>query len=228
MIRAANAPLAFTPTSLWRAASVSVGGLVFGLAAAPVLPLTTWLAAAALGAAFAAAFLGGAGYSILHAVARRDVLLFRPANWSDGVTATAGGVLAASAVLLVTGLDPVLLLLGLGLGLAAAYVPAKLGCIEAGCCAAGHRRHQLDPGIDLRVFEIAASVSVLALAAATVANGHAAAAAAVALGGHLCVRLHSRLVRGQFGATDHIPPIWLELAPLALATFLSIGVATAG
>lgn len=228
MIRAANTPFVLTPTSLWRAASISVGSVAFGLAAAPVLPAAGWIAAPVLAAAFAALFLGGAGHAILQAVAHRDAALFRPANWSDGVTATAGGALAASAAMLAAGLDPTRLLLGLGLGLTAAYVPAKLGCIEAGCCAAGRHRHRLDPGIDLRVFETAASVMVLTLAAWVFAGGHEAAAAAAALSGHLAVRLHSRLVRGLFGAGTHTSPIGLELAPLALSTVLTIGFAVTG
>ena len=229
MNRAANAPLFFTPTSLWRTASVSVGGLAFGLAAAPVLPVAGWIAAPAFAVVFAAVFLGGAGHSILHAVARRDGSLFRPANWSDGVSATAGGALAASSAMLMAGLDPERLLLGLGFGLSAAYLPAKLGCIEAGCCVAGHHRHRLDPRIDLRGFEIAASVAVLALAAGVFASGRVAAAAAVALCGHLAVRLHSRLVRGHHGSdVKAVPPIGRELAPLALTTTLSIGLALAG
>lgn len=227
MIRAANASFAFTPTSLWRAVSVSVGGLVFGLAAAPALPDPGWLAAPALAAVFAAVFLAGAGHSILHAVARRDAALFRPANWSDGVTATASALLAASAAMLAAGLDPARLMLGLGLGLSAAYLPAKLGCIEAGCCAAGCRRHRLDPGIDLRLFEIAASVAVLALAIGVLVGGRVAAAAAVAVGGHLAVRLHSRLLRGQLGAGS-VSPIGREVAPLALSALLSFGIAVAG
>lgn len=229
MICAAKAPFAFTPTSLWRTASVSLGALVFGIVAAPVLPMVHWAAAAVLGSLFGILFLSGAGHSILRAVALRDAGLFRPANWSDGVTAAAGGTLAASAAMLFAGSDPSPLLLGLGLALGAAYVPAKLGCIEAGCCAAGHHRHRLDPGFDLRLFEALATLVLLAFAAVVALFGAQAWAAAAALGGHLAVRLHSRAVRGRHGGgAGSVPPIGLEVAPLALSTLLSAGIALAG
>ena len=225
MIRAVNLPFAFTPTSLWRAASVSVGALAFGIAAAPVVSAPGWVSAPLLATAFGALFLSGAGHSILHAVALKDVTRFRPANWSDGVTASAAGVLLASWAMLVSGSDPALLLLALGLGLNAAYVPAKLGCIEAGCCTAGHGpRHRLDPGLDLRVLEIVSSLAVLALAVTGAALGFVGAAAAIALGGHLAVRVHSRIVRRQVGgASPEIPAVWRELVPLVLTITLAAG-----
>ncbi|MGJ3265508.1 MAG: hypothetical protein ACFE0R_19995 [Salinarimonas sp.] len=185
---------------VYRLGSAVIGAASFGLIAAPLLPLPYLTAAIGLAFLYGFFFLGGSGYRILIALARRDARAEAPVSWTGGAAASALAAAVAGAMLALAGAEGALLLAAYAIGANLSYAFAKLACLEAGCCAAAHPMRLLakrDLPIDLRLAEIAATLAVLALAGGALAAGMPAAAALVGVGGHLVVRIGSRLARDR-------------------------------
>ncbi|WP_029029989.1 hypothetical protein [Salinarimonas rosea] len=212
----------------YRLGSAVVGAASFGLIAAPLLPLPYLTAAIALAFLYGFFFLGGAGYRILIALARRDARAQAPVSWTGGAAASALAAAAAGAMLALAGADGGLLLAAYAVGANVSYVFAKLGCLEAGCCAAA-RPLPLLGGRDLRAAELAATLAVLALAGAALAAGLPAVAALAGVGGHLVVRIVSRSARDRRPrGVLTLSGTGQELIPLLVVLGVATGLALQG
>lgn len=200
-----------------RLSGAVLASAAFGLIAAQVPAGGSLPVAIGLGFLFGTSFIGGTGYRIIAAVlsGRQG---HAPASWSG---ASAGATLFALAlwvVMLLLKLPAAPVLLGFGVGINIAYLLAKTACISAGCCHAAPDRIRAD----LRLVEIGATVSTLVLTALmfVIAPGFAGA---VAIAGHLIIRLLSRGLRGRW--SWGWPPLrqpGAEIAPLALAMLVSL------
>jgi len=185
---------------------------IFGLIAANAFEPWIFWVAFGLGFLFGTAFMIGTGYRILIAVARNRIEP-SPVSWSGATAATAMLTLALCATVIFQGQDAQFIWLAFGIGINFAYLPIKTACLKVGCCQAV-RGFALR---DLRLTEIALSLSVVLLAAGLAATGAVRPGALVAIGGHLAIRLLSRYMRGRW--SWGWPPLHqpgAELFPLAL------------
>ena len=180
-----------TRVFLWRLAAAMTGAALFGLVAAPLLPLPWLPASLVLALAFCVAFVGGSGYGIVGAVFFPEAGSKASASWTGASVSTAAGVAVAATVLVPLGGDLGLLLSAYAIAIGIAYSLAKAACLEAGCCTAVTRV----AGLDLRHAEILASAVAVALAAGLLGAGQAGLAAIAGAAGHLSVRIASRAVR---------------------------------
>ncbi|WP_372424692.1 hypothetical protein [Salinarimonas chemoclinalis] len=212
----------------YRLGSAVIGAASFGLVAAPLLPLSYLPAAVILAFLYGFFFLGGAGYRILTAVTRRDAGAPAPVSWTGGAAASAlAAALAGVALTLASG-DGALLLAAYAVGANVSYAFAKLGCLEAGCCAAA-RPVPLLARLDLRVAEVAATLAILALAGGGLAAGLPAAAALAGIGGHLLVRIVSRWARDRRPrGVLTLSGTGQELIPLLAVLGVAMGLALSG
>lgn len=215
-----SAPSRKTRVFLCRAAAAMTGAALFGLIAAPLLPLAWLPASLVLAFSFGFAFVGGTGYGIVRAVVFPAAASKTSASWTGASIAATASVLLASTVLFPLGGDVGLLVSAYAIALGVAYALVKAGCIEAGCCmAAAHASR-----FDLRRAEIASSLATVAVAALMLGNGHAGPAALVATLGHLGTRIASRAMRHRLprmktGFDARAAELALLSALLAVALF---------
>lgn len=211
---------------LFRLASAIAGAASFGLVAAPMAlpaPLPFWPAAFLFAFAYGFVFLGGAGYRILSAIALRDPSADASVSWTGGATAAALATILAAGALAVAGHDAARLVAGFGVAANVSYAFAKLGCIEAGCCAAVR---PLPGRFDLRLVELGATLAILALALSALAAKVPALAAAAGVGGHLVLRLGSRLARDRRPkGVMTLAGTGQELLPLLVLFGVTVGLA---
>lgn len=208
---------------LYRLASATAGAACFGLVAAPLAPLPFWPAAFLLAFAYGFVFLGGAGYRILWAVARRDPRADASVSWTGGATAAALAAIIAASALAVAGHDAARLVAGFGVAANVSYAFAKLACLEAGCCGAVR---PLPGGLDLRRVEFGATLAILALALAALAANAPAVAALGGVGGHLALRIGSRLARDRRPkGVMSLAGTGQELLPLLVLLGVTVGLA---
>lgn len=213
-----------TRVFLWRAAAAVTGATLFGLIAAPLLPLPWLPSSLVLAFSFGVAFVGGTGYGIVRAVVFPAAASKVSASWTGASVSATASALAASAVLFLLGSDISFLVAAYAIALVAAYVLVKVGCIEAGCCRAATRASRFD----LRHIEIAASLAAVTAAALLLGNGHAGFAALVAVAGHLGTRIASRAMRQRLprmetGFDARAAELTLLAALLATAAFAAVG-----
>lgn len=201
-----------------RLAGAVVASAAFGLIAVMAFPQGSLPLAIGLGFLFGTSFIGGTGYRIiLAAVARREQAA--PASWSGATAGAALFALVLWAVLRLLGWDASPVLLGFGIGINIAYLLAKTACISADCC---HSLPERGLSVDLRRIELGGVVVTL-LAAAAMATISMHLAAALAIGGHLLVRLLSRWARDRW--SWGWPPLrqpGAEIAPLVVILVLSL------
>jgi hypothetical protein len=209
----------------YRLGSAVLGAAAFGLVAAPPSGLGDLPASVALAVLYGFFFLGGAGYRILIALARRDAAARAPVSWTGGAAASALAAAIGATALSLAGADGARLLAAYAIGANVSYGFAKLGCLEAGCCAAT-RPIRLLGRLDLRIAEIAATLVVLSLAGAALAAGAPALAACAGAAGHLGVRFLSRIARDRRPrAVLTLAGTGQELIPLLVVLGVAIGLA---
>lgn len=214
------APSRKTRVFLWRTAAAMTGAALFGLMAAPLLPLAWLPASLVLAFSFGFVFVGGTGYGIVRAVVFPAAASKTSASWTGASIAATASALLASTVLFPLGGDIGLLVSAYAIAVGAAYALVKVGCIEAGCCMAATHASRFD----LRRAEIAASLAAVAVAALLLGNGHAGLAALVATLGHLGTRIASRAMRHRLprmetGVDARAAELTLLSALLAVALF---------
>lgn len=182
---------------VWRAAAATTGAALFGLIAAPLLPIAWLPSSLVLAFSFGFAFVGGTGYRILRAVIARDPGSKASASWTGASVSATACVIAASIGLFLLGADVGLLVSAYAIALGTAYSLVKVACIEAGCCMATARG-----GFDLRHAEIAASLATVAVATGLLGGGYAGLAAIAGVFGHLGIRIFSRAMRQRLPRMD--------------------------
>jgi hypothetical protein len=190
----------------------------FGLIAATVWPQSSLWLAIGLGFLFGTSFIGGTGYRIIIAVARGRKEP-APASWSGASAGAALFALLLWGAVRLMGWDGRPVLLGFGIGINIAYLLAKTACVSADCCHAVPKKRL---PMDLRLAELTGTFLALA-AAAGLAMVSTRLAAAVAVGGHLLVRLISRGMRGRWAWGW--PPLrqpGAEIAPLVIVLAVSL------
>ncbi|MGP9820914.1 hypothetical protein ACTZWW_12935 [Salinarimonas sp. NSM] len=202
-----------------------IGAASFGLIAAPLMPFPYLPSAVALAFLYGFFFLGGAGYRILIALARRDAGAHAPVSWTGGAAASALAAALGGTLLALAGGDGALVLAAYGVGANVSYAFAKRACLEAGCCTAA-RPVPLLGGRDLRTVEIAATLAILATTGAALAVGQPASAALVGIGGHLMVRIGSRIARDRRPqGVLTLSGTGQELIPLLVVLGIAAGIA---
>lgn len=183
---------------------------------------------------YLAAFLAGSAFRMLRAAARLEADRPAPASWSGATAAT-----AIAATLAALGLSAFAGEVGAGQGLRllaayalainAAYVPAKIACLDAGCCRQARPLAGALARQDLRHVEIAASLAALTLVALALAAGRADIAAPFGIAAHLGLRRVSHGLRQrQPRAFLSLRGLGLEQVALALASGSALALALVG
>lgn len=184
-----------------RLSSATLGSVVFGLMGAGFIDPWSMANAALLSVLFGTAFAGMTGYRLIR-FAWRGGVDKNPVTWSDVVTCTALAAAVGCIPLPVSGLAAEDLLCAYGLAVNAAYLPAKIACLVAGCCRSTRHVVVLGREVDLRRIELSLTAIVLAAAIITVPL-NTQGAALIGLGGHLLVRLFSHWWRHLLPRTWH-------------------------
>lgn len=171
--------------SALRLGAIGLGAVVFAGLCAPLPP---GFAGLPYLAGYLAIFLLGSGFRVFRAVARNETDRPTPASWSGATAATAFAAAAASLMLALLGADGVRLLAAYAVAINAAYVPAKVACLFAGCCREVRPLTGWLAGADLRRAEIGGSVTVLLAVGLALAVGRPNLAAILGIGAHLALR----------------------------------------
>lgn len=181
---------------LLRAVSAVGSSIVFGVVAHALLPTSPLVSAFVLAFCFGFLFLVGTGYRILLAAASGSVAGPTSASWTGAASAVSAGVLLAVWTVGEDRLAAARLLVAYALAINAAYLPAKIACLEAGCCTAVRRLPRWgSSALDLRSVEAVLTALAIVVSVGLLAAGRPLAAAAVGVSGHLIVRLLSRFCR---------------------------------